>query len=76
MDIDHIDLYLAGTIVTFQFSRGSVVLAKILVPQSVVITTGPISTFLQPIFTHFHHIYSFSRLIDMDIHFEGACYRT
>ena len=39
-----------------------------------------------PCFTHFyffahlffprHHIYSFSRLIDMVIHFEGACYRT
>ena len=28
------------------------------------------------IFTHFHRIYSFSRLIDMVIHFEGACYRT
>ena len=27
-------------------------------------------------FAHFHHIYSFSRLIDMVIHFEGACYRT
>ena len=25
---------------------------------------------------HFHHIYSFSRLIDMVIHFQGACYRT
>ena len=27
-------------------------------------------------FTHFHHIYSFSRLIDMVLHFQGACYRT
>ena len=37
---------------------------------------SPISTFLHTFFTHFHHIYSFSRLIDMVIHFEGACYRT
>ena len=32
--------------------------------------------FFAHIFSHFHHIYSFSRLIDMVIHFEGACYRT
>ena len=25
---------------------------------------------------HFHHIYSFSRLIDMATHFQGACYGT
>ena len=31
--------------------------------------------FLHTFFTHSHHIYSFSRLIDMVIHFEGACYR-
>ena len=37
---------------------------------------SPISTFLQKVFTHFHHTYSFSRLIDMVIHFQGACYRT
>ena len=37
---------------------------------------SPISTFLHTFFAHFHHIYSFSRLIDMVIHFEGACYRT
>ena len=36
---------------------------------------SPISTFLHTPFSHFHHIYSFSRLIDMVIHFEGACYR-
>ena len=30
--------------------------------------------FFAHIFAHFHHIYSFSRLIDMVIHFEGACY--
>ena len=35
-----------------------------------------ISTFLHTFFAHFHHIYSFSRLIDMPIHFEGACCRT
>ena len=35
-----------------------------------------ISTFLHTFFTHFHHTYSFSRLIDMVIHFHGACYRT
>ena len=34
------------------------------------------STFLHTFFPHFHRIYSFSRLIDMVIHFEGACYRT
>ena len=28
------------------------------------------------LFTHFHHTYSFSRLNDMVIHFQGACYRT
>ena len=32
--------------------------------------------FFPHIFCHFHHIYSFSRLIDMVIHFEGACYKT
>ena len=32
--------------------------------------------FLHIFFTHFHRIYSFSRLIDMVIHFEGACYGT
>ena len=32
--------------------------------------------FFAHIFPHFHHIYSFSRLIDMVIHFQGACYRT
>ena len=32
--------------------------------------------FFAHIFAHFHHIYSFSRLIDMVIHFEGACDRT
>ena len=32
--------------------------------------------FLAHIFSHFHHIYSFSRLIDMVIHSEGAYYRT
>ena len=32
--------------------------------------------FLAHIFSHFHHIYSVSRLIDMVTHFEGACYRT
>ena len=37
---------------------------------------SPISTFLHTLFSHFHHIYSFSRLIDMVIHFEGACYGT
>ena len=37
---------------------------------------SPISTFLHTFFTHFHHIYSFSQLIDMVIHFQGACYRT
>ena len=37
---------------------------------------SPISTFLHTFFAHFYHIYSFSRLIDMVIHFEGACYRT
>ena len=37
---------------------------------------SPISTFLHTFFAHFHHIHSFSRLIDMVIHFEGACYRT
>ena len=37
---------------------------------------SPISTFLHTFFTHFHHTYSFSRLIDMVIHFQGACYRT
>ena len=31
--------------------------------------------FLHTFFAHFHHIYSFSRLIDMVIHFEGAWYR-
>ena len=35
-----------------------------------------ISTFLHTFFAHFHHMYSSSRLIDMVIHFEGACYRT
>ena len=35
-----------------------------------------ISIFFAHFFTHFHNIYSFSRLIDMAIHFEGACYRT
>ena len=37
---------------------------------------SPISTFLHMLFTHFHHTYSFSRLIDMVIHLQGACYRT
>ena len=37
---------------------------------------SPISTFLHTFFAHFHHIYSVSRLIDMVIHFEGACYKT
>ena len=37
---------------------------------------SPISTFFHAFFAHFHHIYSFSRLIDMVIHFERACYRT
>ena len=37
---------------------------------------SPISTFLHTFFSHFHHIYSFSWLIDMVIHFEGACYGT
>ena len=32
---------------------------------------SPISTFLHTNFAHFHHIYSFSRLIDMVIHFQG-----
>ena len=32
--------------------------------------------FFHTFFPHFHHIYSFSRLLDMVIHFEGACYRT
>ena len=32
--------------------------------------------FFAHFFSHFHHIYSFSRLIDMVIHFEGACYGT
>ena len=32
--------------------------------------------FFAQIFSHFHHIYSFSRLIDMVIHFDGACCRT
>ena len=36
----------------------------------------PFLLFLHTFFTHFHHIYSFSRLIDMVVHFEGACYRT
>ena len=36
----------------------------------------PFLLFLRTFFAHFHHIYSFSRLIDMVIHFEGACYRT
>ena len=35
---------------------------------------SPISTFLHTFFAHSHHIYSFSQLIDMVIHFEGACY--
>ena len=35
---------------------------------------SPISTFLHTFSPHFHHIYSFSRLIDMVIHFHGACY--
>ena len=33
---------------------------------------SPISTFLHTFFTHFHHTYSFSRLIDTVIHFQGA----
>ena len=37
---------------------------------------SPISTFLHTFFTHFHHIYSFSQLIDMVIHFQGAFYGT
>ena len=37
---------------------------------------SPISTFLHTFFPHFHHIYSFSRWIDMVIHLQGACYRT
>ena len=32
--------------------------------------------FFLHIFCHFHHIYSFSELIDMVIHFDGACYKT
>ena len=32
--------------------------------------------FFAHIFTHFHHLYSFSRLIDMVIHFEGAYDKT
>ena len=35
-----------------------------------------ISIFLHTFFPHFHHIYSFSRVIDIVIHFQGACYRT
>ena len=37
---------------------------------------SPISTFFHTFFSHFHHIYSFSRFIDMVIPFEGACYTT
>ena len=36
----------------------------------------PMLHFCTHFFTHFHHTYSFSRLIDMVIHFEGACYGT
>ena len=36
----------------------------------------PFLPFCTHFFTHFHHTYSFSRLIDMVIHFQGACYRT
>ena len=42
----------------------------------IVHPVSPISTFLHTFFTHFYHIYSFSRLIDMVIHFQGACCRT
>ena len=34
----------------------------------------PFLLFLHTFFAHFHHIYPFSRSIDMVIHFEGACY--
>ena len=33
----------------------------------------PFLLFLHTFFPHFRHIYSFSRLIDMVVHFEGAC---
>ena len=36
----------------------------------------PFLLFLHNFFSHFHHIYSFSQLIDMVIHFQGACYGT
>ena len=36
---------------------------------------SPISTFLHTFPPHFHQIYSFSRLIDMVIHFQGALLR-
>ena len=36
----------------------------------------PFLLLLHTFFSHFHHIYSFSRLIDMVVHFEGACYKT
>jgi hypothetical protein len=40
MDVVYIDTYSPGPVVNFQRSGGSVVLAKALGPQSVVLTTG------------------------------------
>ena len=41
MNVDDNDTYSPGAVVNFRRSEGNVVSAKILAPQSVVLTTGP-----------------------------------